>query len=355
MRHWATVAVLYIAMLGLTSSALAATAYVAADGNDATAELNRPDAPFLTIDAALGALPDDGGKVSIGIGTFPAPDRESLRDHVTLEGTQRPAVNSARRGLEAGTILLGPLRGSASHLRIANLGVDSGPDVTDILHGGAAIEGIQITSRSAVLTNIVVEDVTVICRDPQARVHGIALASVTRSSIRDVETWFGVHGVALKGTASTIRGVKAHGHGFDGVILKSNAVGSAGLSQFAEGINISDVIIRGVELYDSGGLQIQSSGGVALRNTNISNVYVSGARYGVKFVSSDHPDNRIETVQMQNIVIENVLTSGFIITREATDVVLSNISVKESQRIPYRIEAAEGEVWSSNCRPPLDL
>ena len=98
MGRWTTVAALCVALLGFSGSALAATAYVAVDGNDATAELDDPDAPFLTLDAALDALPQDGGKISIGIGTFPAPDPERLRDHVTLEGTQRPAVNAARTG-----------------------------------------------------------------------------------------------------------------------------------------------------------------------------------------------------------------------------------------------------------------
>jgi hypothetical protein len=238
-----------IVIPGGAPSNLSATAWVeATTGNDSTGAIGDIAKPFLTINAALDALPSTGGRIFLSRGTH-APIKDDylagtgldpaskLKSNVTFIGAGMPELNSptAPTGLNAlsGTVIQGPvvLHSTRHNVKFLDLGVDSGLDVCTALYAGAEQEGIgwynvgQIDAlpqaRGAELHNV-----SALCKSATALVHAIGLENVTEPFASNIAAYFGTHGLALKAIGGLVQGLRSYGHSGDVIIIKESNLGN---------------------------------------------------------------------------------------------------------------------------------
>lgn len=304
----------------------ATVAYVETTGSDSTGALGKANRPFATINAALDALPSTGGVIKLGVGVFaPITDdhtsdpfvanvNSKLKDNVTIIGAKQPGFKSDLTGLEDGTIIQGPLTIDHNNIKLYDLGIDSGSAVVNSLYAGTAQNALAIENIGQVASpgtkaprrGIVVHNVTAIAKDSTSAVHAALFENLDTPDIENIKTTYGTHGIVLKISGGSARGLYAQGNASDGVIIKANA--------YAPGVDtvVSDVVIRSINTYDTGGLRLMNndtSGGTPpdLSGLAISNVVTDGTTFDVEFDSFN--STQIKNVHISNLVSKNVQNS----------------------------------------------
>ncbi|CAL1518455.1 hypothetical protein MMC2321_02198 [Chitinophaga sp. MM2321] len=286
----------------------AVTVYVSKDGNDKTAVAGSNSKPFLTLTAALAAIPAAGGCILIGPGEFASPEHADLKSHLMIAGAGKPVPDWNReydrktgklrftppQKLVGGTVLKGTLDCSLlENIIVKDLGVDAGATWCKEYNNGAPAEALIFAQRynlkgglsgadgihelqvlSPPRQGIVVENVAALCRDARAPVHAMLFENLYCPQISNVSTYFGVHGVVLKTQGGLLTNLDAHGHFSNGLILKSNDYA------FGNGISVSNVYITSIMPGDGGGIRLVADIDT-LKHITVSNFVVEDARFGI--------------------------------------------------------------------------
>ena len=336
---------------GVNSSKIA---YVESVGNDTTAELGNFRKPFLTINAALDALPSTGGIIRIGIGTFLSPLTSKVKSNCKFFGSGKPNTDStitiisqmvqplitSPTKLLGGTILLGTFDGSLKdNIEIHDLGVDCGLDYCNTYKAGVAQEGVffaqlynplggfpssdgqhQLQTLSPPRKGVVINNVSALCMSSTALVHAMLVENTIDAKISNVSTYFGVFGLVIKSIGATAVNYDGHGHGWGGVVIKSN--------DYAYGFynNISNVLLTSILPKDGAGFWLWAEEGIGTGLTNISNVIIKHVQYGFKNTGV----NLCEGFNIDNVSIYDTSLYGIDFNANFVNSNLSNIDQRTS-------------------------
>lgn len=323
----------------ITSSALginpSSSVYVETTGNDSTAVVGSRTKAFLTIDAALIALPSTGGIIYVGIGTFNSPSNANLKDNISIIGSGKPKPNwtitnvdlvtnrkitnyTSPTALVGGTILLGTFNGSFyNNIRLENFGVDVGSAWCTAFNSNNPADGIffaqqynlggglpsqdglhQIQPNYAQRYGIVIKNVASLCQNSTAAVHACLVENAINPHLTDISTYFSLYGVVMKSIGGELKGLDAHGHGYAGLTLKTNDYA------YGWGINVSNVYITSIATFDGGGLWIMSdNAGYPLQFPKVNNITIEHTLYGIK------NQGTVDGFKLSNATIFN--TSGY--------------------------------------------
>ena len=301
-------------LLGINSIA---EVYVETNGNDSTAILGNKRKPFLTIDAALDALPVTGGIIKIGIGTFSSPIVAKIKSNTAFIGSKEPIIDStitfstptarptitAPTALIDGTILNGQFRiEDRNNIRIENLGVDVGKTWIDTYNSGTAVNAMAILSTVSTTPckNITVNNSTVLGYSPTALFHAFVFQHVTDSHFSNLTSFYNTHGLVIKGTNITVDGLNAHSHTADGLNIKSDVYAPC------SDVSVSNINISSLSAYESGGIALDEggSGAPTLERIDLSNLNLKYVKYGIINV------NKVSNVNISNFNLYDSETTG---------------------------------------------
>jgi hypothetical protein len=221
--------------------------------------------PGQTVKEVVDSLPQRGGTVILGLGTWLSGyDSSSAinRADITIQGSGKAGYNPAFTAMSGGTIIQGTLPSTtgADHLTVRDLGVDVGSDYINAKNEGVALDGLAIYNGGQVVgappvQSPVVENVSCLGSAPMAPVHCMLLENVTDAVVTNVTTVLNMHGFVLKGTHSVVGGISSRGHGIDSIILKSDDYAPTSFDQignvtvrylFSPG-DTKGIVIQGVE------------------------------------------------------------------------------------------------------------
>jgi hypothetical protein len=210
--------------------------------------------PGQTVKEAVDGLSPAGGTVVLGIGVWGSGYNSAefiARPHITIQGAGIAGYNSTFTAMSGGTIVEGHLSAStgADYFTVQDLGVDAGAACIDAHNGGVATDGLSIFNNGQVVgaprvESPRIENVSCLGYSPTASAHCMLVENVNNAYIRNIVTVMNCHGLALKGTNSTVVGVHARGHGIDSVIVKSDNYAPAS-KNYLSNITIEPLIAAG--------------------------------------------------------------------------------------------------------------
>jgi len=186
-----------------------------------------------TVKELVDSLPPTGGIVSLGIGAWSSGYNSTdliTKPNITIQGSGMPGYNSTFAGISGGTIVQGHLPASpgADYFTVTSLGVDVSPAYINASNGGIATDAFFIVNKNGQVLGARqvesprIENVSCLGHSPTAAVHCMLAENVNHAYVHNVVTAMNCHGLALKGTNSTVDGVYAKGHGIDAVIVESD-------------------------------------------------------------------------------------------------------------------------------------
>lgn len=272
------------------------TVFVETDGNDSSGAMGKPNKPFLTINAAINALPLTGGVVKIGFGDFNSPT--VFKDNISFIGSGKPVPNwvltnntiesvvkttyTAPTKLTGGTVLKGVFSCLLhNNVSIEDLGVDTGSEWCAAFNSGNAANALTIAGNPSALQTasaqnfgVTVRNVSAICKSASSAVHAMLFESLYDFHGENLSTYFGLNGIALKGIGGDIKGVDCHGHQSGGLILKANDYA------YGIGINATNVYVTSIGTFDGGGIKLVGESSTLLY-TKVTNFTVEDTIYGV--------------------------------------------------------------------------
>lgn len=306
-------------------------AYVDTLGNDATGVVNNPAKPFLTINAALDALPATGGTVKIGIGEFIVPDTSKIKSNIWFAGSGMPHYDdtntvgglynigtTAITKMVGGTILHGffLIPFNRNNVDMSDLGVDNGSAWVNANNGGVALDcigyaqlfgpglnsadGFHLLQTSAnPRTGINVWNVSALVKSPTDMVHAFIFENMINPDVHNIYSCYGFAGIVIKTIGGVYTGLHAMGHSDAGIYLKSNDY------SYCYNVTIDGFEITSVGSYDGGGFHINANdaGSPGLYQCVIGNGNISQTKYGIKSAG-----NVIDNVFINNV--NSVLCQG---------------------------------------------
>lgn len=291
----------------------------ATNGSNATGARGKPWRPFASIDYAIAAAAA-GDTVLIGPGTFASPTTEKAG--LRYVGSGRPTFDSlsAPTALQHGTVLQGPWTMSLAGQQVYDLGIDCGSAVCAAGYGGAAQEGLAFAQGSpSSVAGFAAHNVAVLCRAADSAVHALRVENVRLVTLTNVETYYGVHGVTLKGSDLTLRGHRAWGHGQDSLIIKADT------GQTVRGVRCHDLYYRnglGVVIQGAGGtfadahlahVIVEDCGGVGINvlgTTNIDRLTVRG--YDCTRPSGGSIDAGFDSGQLTGVLANLIIADAYL-------------------------------------------
>lgn len=236
-----------------------------------------------------------------------------------------------------GTVIQGSLGFVNDGPDIRDLGADAGSVVCNTLYSGTAQDAFYISNVPGThpiginpIKDVRIDNIICLAKSASDLVHSLRVENVDGPQISKVETYFGVHGFAFKGTNATISTYLASGHGSSNLYLKSDnyapcnhvvanniicrPIGNSGSA--SSGIIISgytgamnDIVVSGftVQAGLQYGVQIDSNGGSSyLGFVVVSDGTVDGCVNGVYFTNT-----QTDTVKIANVVSTNSSGAGF--------------------------------------------
>lgn len=318
-------------------------AYVDANGNDATAILGNIRKPYLTIDAALDALPSTGGIVKIGVGVFNSPTESKIKSNTAFIGSKEPITDAVMTistptsrptyavptRLVNGTILRGQFSIlNKSNIKVENLGVDVGSYWVDTFNGGSKVGGLILASivSNIPIYNCNVNNVTILGYSAATADHCFLFENIHDSQFSNLTSYYNTHGLVFKGYNLLLDGYNGYSHGADALIIKSDTYAP---SKYISANNINATSMIG---YESAGIILEEGtlGTSPLEYVNLSNVNLSYTSFGIRNV------NTIKNVNISNINMFNVSGNGFQFNANSTDINIGNHNLK-SVTTPYAI------------------
>lgn len=308
--------------------------YVESNGNNATGQIGNNRKAFLTIDAALDALPSTGGVIRIGIGSFNSPTPSKIKSNTFFIGSKEPVINStvtisspnvrpvisAPTALVNGTILTGEFSAlDKNSIVVSNLGVDVGKTWVDTFNGGIPVGGLVIASITATtpVKNIQVSNVTVLGYASATAQHCMLFENIIDSKFNNLTTYYHVHGIALKGLNIAMDGLNLHSHNNDGLIIKSDIYAPT------RDISVSNVNINSLSGYEGGGIILEEgvNGSSLLERVSLSNINLKYVKFGINNV------NKVSSVNISNFNLYDSNTFGIKFDNNVDKINLSGINI----------------------------
>ena len=346
--------------------------YVQTTGNNLTAQVGNISRPFLTIDAALDALPAGGGVIKIGIGSFSSPDKTKIKSNTAFIGSKEPIINStvtistpntrptisSPTALINGTILTGEfLALDKSNITVENLGIDVGKTWVDTFNGGVPVSGLVISSVTATapIKNITVNNVAVLGYSATTSQHCMLFENIVDCKFSNLTTYYNVHGVVIKGLSVNVDGISAHSHKNDGLIIKSDIYAPT------RDISVNNVNISSLSGYEGGGIILEEgvNGSSLLERVSLNNVNLKYVKFGLNNVNKVSSvnisnfnlydsnafgikfDNNVDKINLSGINIVKTTTDGIDVSITGTEVVnIVNSSVSDATGIGYKLTTA---------------
>jgi hypothetical protein len=290
-------------------------AFVEIGGNNSTAILGQANSPFLTLQAALAALPSSGGLILVGIGDFVAPPLSSWKSNVTVRGLMKPRFNgtasqtgtttttmTAPTRLIDGTVIKGNVAIiDLENCKFYNLGIDCGPDYVTgggtesncLGHGLTSSGNDSLTPPFAMKTGFVANGLVLLGKNPSSAFHCLVLENVLDAVVEDVATCYSVHGIAFKGVGGSVQNVRCYAHSSDGIIIKRNNYAPNAR------VIVSDFFINALSGV-GGGLIVENAGGTNDGNISISNGIIYGTTFGAKDQTGGTQEVFISHVQVKS-------------------------------------------------------
>ncbi|MBP1222668.1 hypothetical protein [Flavobacterium sp. 1355] len=323
-------------------------AFVEINGDDSSAEIGKVDKPFLTIEAALDALPSTGGVIKIGIGTFQSPDKTKIKANCFFIGSGKPYPNitvnytdetsapnySSPTKLVGGTILTGNFYiDKVDNVQVSDLGIDCGKDFIDAFRAGVTEEGLTINGVLTSANNnntmppikgIRINNVSSLNYSATAPRHAVLVQDGFDISFTNISTYFGVHGIALKGRNINANNLQCFGHSTDGLIIKSDKY------SYASDISVNNVFITSIGSFDGGGIIFESGGDSVggtdnrLYRANVNNVNIRFAKFGIIDLGGL---SKTDNINVSNVNIYNVSASAIYSRSNSKNVTFSNINI----------------------------
>ena len=312
------------------------TAYVDVNGNDTTAILGNIRKPYLTIDAALIALPSTGGIIKIGVGTFSSPSLSNIRDNVSFIGSGKPMANltvtyideltkpiiTSPTALIGGTILNGKFDVSLkNNIKAKDLGVDVGKTWCDAFNSGNATDGFVSAQNISFPTQpsspqtrgLVIENISVLGYSATSLFHNTLVENAFAPQISNLSTYYNTYGLVLKTTGANVVNYDGHGHGGDAIIVKADTYA------YSQNINLSNLYISSIGNYDCAGITL--SGGTGnLQRVNISNANIEFTKTAIK------SDGVVDEVNISNVNIKSTSERAIYLPSSVKNANLVNIN-----------------------------
>ena len=325
-----------------------AIAYVESTGNNATAIAGNQRKPYLTIEAALDALPSTGGVIKIGIGTFQSPDKTKIKANCFFLGSGKPFPNmtvtyadetseptySSPTKLVGGTILTGNFYiDKVDNVQVSDLGIDCGKDFIDTFRAGVTEEGLTINGVLTSANNnntmppikgIRIYNVSSLNYSATAPRHAVLVQDGFDITFNNISTYFGVHGIALKGRNVNLSNAQCFGHDIDGIIIKSDKY------SYASDVSVNNVFITSIGSYDGAGIIVESGGDVIggtdnrLYRVNISNANIRFTKFGIIDLGSV---SKTDNINISDLNVYKVSASAVYFRNNSKNISLSNINV----------------------------
>lgn len=324
----------------LTGLNNADVAYVESNGNDSTAQIGNSRKAFLTIDAALDALPSTGGVIKIGLGDFDSPTLAKIKNGTFFIGSGKPKTNSvttytdqitqptvtAPTMLVNGTVLKGTFDFSNKNsIVVKDLGVDCG-SAWVTAHGGTALNALITGQVGSVPNNvgppqkgIVVDNVSALCAAPASAVHAILIENTVNARVSNISTYYGTHGFVIKSRGINAFNIDCHGHSGEGMIVKADTYA------YCSNVNVDNVYITSIGTFDGGGLMVDGGSGV-LSNVNITNVNIEHTTYGITDTATS-----IQDISISNVSIYKTYGNGVYFNPLSKNIILNNIKQDGTQ------------------------
>ncbi len=282
------------------------TAYVETYGNDATAVLNQKANPFLTIDAALDALPATGGVIKIGFGSFVSPTMAKIKSNTKFIGSGRPVTNatiaftginnqvttSAPTMLTGGTILTNTFKipWSKNNVECSDFGVDVGS--AWVAAGNAATDAFVAQSQTAntdgsgatvipattAMQGLKIDNIITLLPASTTLFHGFLIQGPYQPLVSNIVTWFGFAGCVFKTIGGQFTKIQNNGHDLYGTIVKSNDYSWAAYG------TVDGVECRSVGAFDGSGFVVDGGDAPApgVFMWKISNVISFRTKFGFR-------------------------------------------------------------------------
>jgi|SRR5208283_4572294 len=244
-----------------------------------------------TVKEMVDSLPPAGGTVVLGTGTWPSGYNSDFisKPNVTIQGSGNPGYNSNFTAMTGGTIVLGRLAASsgADYFTVRNLGVDVGSAYVNENDGSVPLDGLVIFNNGEIVgapqvQSPTIENVSCLGYSTLAPVHCMLVENVNHATISNVTTVMNQHGLAFKGTNSTVDGVYARGHGIDSVTLKSDDYAPSRTDTLTN-ITVHYLLTPG----DTKGIILRGAE-TGLNDINVSNVATEGTiGWGIRVIGAD--------------------------------------------------------------------
>lgn len=320
----------------------ARTAFVDSLGNDATGIVGNPNLPFATINAAIVALgnPNVPAIISLGVGTYNAPDSTHMRGNIWYSGSGCPqpnwivsAYNSDSVGysrptkLIGGTIIDSTLAFEKNsrvygNIMVTNLGIDVGKDwVTNKNSGGVADglvfgqfyangggqsghDGIHpLQSQSPPIYGVYVNNVISLGDTNTSVTHGMLFENLINPFVSNITSIYGIYGVVIKSIGGKFSHIVSQSHSSTGLYFKSDDYANCNSVTVTE-YSTNDILF-GETAYGIllGGEEFP------LRNIVVSNFILNRPSIGI---AQDGGLDTVESVQINNGVIHKPSNYGLI-------------------------------------------
>lgn len=263
-----------------------------------------PDSPAATwLERAIAGTPA-GWTLQLGPGPYIGkPGGAYTRDNITIRGVGRPTPDAGRLVMSGGTVIRGTFHINGRNLRVYDLGVDCGNQACLDLNGGAAMDGFVISKTGSPQTNVIVKEVSALCKSPTDLVHAILLENIIGYEYDQLHGYQGFVGVVNKCQNGYMGNCYGYKNSQSGIQIKSNSYAIQGrtdlgfLSADDEGLSLPGTV--GVFVYAEDAQLQQIYGGV---------IKTKGFDAGLGFFCTS--TNPINDVNLISVNAENPLSFG---------------------------------------------
>jgi len=344
-------------------------AYVDTLGSDVTGAINNPAKPFATINGALIATSSLFiCTVSIGMGTFNAPDSANMRSNIWFRGSGMPAANDTvtvnayyNNTIQAPTKLLGGtiIRGSfiipfnRENIHCTDFGVDVGSNWVTNFNSGTEVDGFlcaqyfnpaggqpsadgkhQLQINTKPRRGMLFQNIRVLLASPTSPFHAFLIENTINPEADNIYTTYGFAGVVIKTIGGIYTNIHTRSHGTYHIILKSNDY------SFCYG-----VLVNGFECSTSGlGFTIDQGdpGSPGIYWCNVSNGFINLTGGGMNITGDNMNISNINLVQAGSVLSTGLIRSN-----------VNNITQRLSGGYGFDINTgsvlANGATTWSNC------
>jgi hypothetical protein len=140
------------------------------------------------------------------------------------------------------------------------------------------------------------------CKDATCLFHAAQLEGLSGATVSNLETYYGIHGIAIKAIYSTFANLRSWGSANDNCIIKTDT------HHYCHDVVVSGLTMGPIAGGDAGGLIITSNLATSvLQNITVRGAVANGTTYGVKFENSTGTFSNIQIdMQMLNITTATV-------------------------------------------------